>query len=117
MSDQLVDIQPGGESTQYESIKEYTVPPAKQTGQLGGGSAHTKSQEPGIPYSTTEAEIKEKQERREDAEQARKIALGQATANFSGYADKDLKPETRGDAEAAKSRREQGYGPGSGVGA
>ncbi|KAH8424724.1 uncharacterized protein LDX57_002469 [Aspergillus melleus] len=36
MSDQLVDIQPGGESTQYESIKEYTVPPAKQTGQLGG---------------------------------------------------------------------------------
>ncbi|PLB47820.1 hypothetical protein P170DRAFT_476492 [Aspergillus steynii IBT 23096] len=118
MSDsKLVDIQPGGESTQYESIREFTIPAAKQTGQLGGNSAHTKSEKPGIPYSPDDAESIEKRAREEDAEQARKLALGEATASSSGYTDKDLKPETRGDTEAAKSRREQGYGPGSGVGA
>jgi hypothetical protein len=37
MSDtRLMDIEPGGESTQYESIKMYTEPPEKQTGQMGG---------------------------------------------------------------------------------
>ncbi|KAI9042862.1 uncharacterized protein KD926_004928 [Aspergillus affinis] len=136
MSDQLVDIQPGGESTQYESIREYTVTPAKQTGQLGGNSAHTTTQKPGVSYSSDDSELKEKEDRREDAEQARKLALGEATAGSSGYTDKGtvdhtffllksvdenirhlrLKPETGGDAEAA-NRREQGYGPGSGVGA
>lgn len=57
MSDtKFMDIEPGGESTQYvlcggsdrdwqltpvlryESIKIYTNPPAKQTGQMGGKS-------------------------------------------------------------------------------
>ncbi|KAJ5881492.1 uncharacterized protein N7529_000164 [Penicillium soppii] len=45
MSDpRLVDMEPGGESTQYESIKEFTKTPPKQTGQLGGGEKHTESE-------------------------------------------------------------------------
>lgn len=92
------------EMKRYESIKEYTVPPAKQTGQLGGAfpptpcgdelqelipsigdSPHTKSEKPGIPYGSDDSTEKE---RKEDAEQARKLALGETTANSSGYADK-----------------------------
>ncbi|CAL5869831.1 uncharacterized protein PFLUO_LOCUS4062 [Penicillium psychrofluorescens] len=45
MSDpRLIDMEPGGESTQYESIRLYTQTPSKQTGQLGGNLEHTKSE-------------------------------------------------------------------------
>ncbi|CEJ53767.1 hypothetical protein PMG11_00108 [Penicillium brasilianum] len=45
MSDpRLVDMEPGGESTQYESIREFTLTPEKATGQLGVGQPHTKSE-------------------------------------------------------------------------
>ncbi|KAJ5753421.1 uncharacterized protein N7511_007574 [Penicillium nucicola] len=40
----LIDMEPGGESTQYESIRQYTISPSKQTGQLGFGEQHTKSE-------------------------------------------------------------------------
>ncbi|KAI9707857.1 MAG: hypothetical protein M1820_004463 [Bogoriella megaspora] len=36
MSDNVEEIEPGGESTQYESIKTVTKPHAKEGGQLGG---------------------------------------------------------------------------------
>lgn len=36
MSDQLMDTEPGGEQTQYESIQTVTKPPNKEEGQLGG---------------------------------------------------------------------------------
>lgn len=35
MSDKLMDTEPGGEQTQYESINTFTKPHAKQSGQLG----------------------------------------------------------------------------------
>ncbi|KAL2820370.1 hypothetical protein BJX63DRAFT_428201 [Aspergillus granulosus] len=37
MSDtKLMDIEPGGEQTQYEGIRLFTVTPEKATGQLDG---------------------------------------------------------------------------------
>ncbi|CAI7637892.1 unnamed protein product [Penicillium discolor] len=50
MSDpRLIDMEPGGESTQYESIREFTKSPPKQTGQLGVGGKHTISEvSPGL---------------------------------------------------------------------
>ncbi|KAE8147135.1 hypothetical protein BDV25DRAFT_39238 [Aspergillus avenaceus] len=108
----LMDIEPGGESTQYESIREFTETPAKQTGQLGGNAPHTKSEK--YPFNEPDdGSVGEDS----DAEWARRFDPGQPRG-ISGAADKDLKPETQqGDAEAARIRRQQGYGPGSGVGA
>ncbi|CRL26230.1 unnamed protein product [Penicillium camemberti] len=50
MSDpRLVDMEPGGESTQYESIRQFTKSPSRQTGQLGVGDKHTTSEvSPGL---------------------------------------------------------------------
>ena len=36
MSSNMMDTEPGGENTQYESIKTVTEPSNKQSGQLGG---------------------------------------------------------------------------------
>ncbi|KAE8161227.1 hypothetical protein BDV40DRAFT_194453 [Aspergillus tamarii] len=111
MSDtRLMDTEPGGESTQYESIREFTETPAKQTGQLGGNMPHTRSEMMRLWDPDTNSKVED-----EDAEWARRFS-GQS--GVMGEVDKDLKPETQdGDAEAARSRRQQGYGPGSGVGA
>ncbi|CDM37146.1 hypothetical protein DTO013E5_9460 [Penicillium roqueforti] len=107
MSDpRLVDMEPGGESTQYESIREFTKSPPKQTGQLGVGQKHTISEaspdlgthSPG-PASSND----------EDA-QAQKLGMG-ALADPG----KDMKRDE--DDAVSKARRQQGYGPGSGVGA
>ncbi|KAB8074476.1 hypothetical protein BDV29DRAFT_122711 [Aspergillus leporis] len=115
MSDtKLMDIEPGGESTQYESIREFTETPAKQTGQLGGNLPHTKSEMTRLYDSDPNSAAAEDS----DAEWARRFSQGQPISRNSGEANKDLKPETQqGDAEAGRSRRQQGYGPGSGVGA
>ncbi|KOS41350.1 hypothetical protein ACN38_g7788 [Penicillium nordicum] len=105
MSDsRLVDMEPGGESTQYESIRQFTLSPLKQTGQLGVGDKHTTSEVgPGLGTHTPA------QSNDEDF-QAQKLGMG-AIAD-SG---KDM---TRAEDDAvAKARRQQGYGPGSGVGA
>ncbi|OQE31549.1 hypothetical protein PENSTE_c001G09617 [Penicillium steckii] len=109
MSDpRLVDMEPGGESTQYESIRIHTQTPDKQTGQLGGGEPHTKSQlnTKGVGPGNESTGRKD-----EDAE-AQKLGRG-----ITKESEEDLKSDTPGDAAAAKSRRQQGYGPGSGVGA
>ncbi|KAK7525049.1 uncharacterized protein IWZ02DRAFT_221838 [Phyllosticta citriasiana] len=46
MSDKLMDTAPGGQSTQYESIKQFTNPPDKDVGQLGSTSTHFPSPSP-----------------------------------------------------------------------
>ncbi|KAJ5666376.1 uncharacterized protein N7477_008824 [Penicillium maclennaniae] len=107
MSDpRLIDMEPGGESTQYESIREFTITPAKQTGQLGVGEPHTKSE----LYTGTQP-VQEGTASRDEYIMAQKLGMGQVDEN------KDLDFETKGDAAAAKARRQQGYGPGSNVGA
>ncbi|CAI7569661.1 uncharacterized protein N7487_012207 [Penicillium crustosum] len=105
MSDpRLIDMEPGGESTQYESIREFTKTPLKQTGQLGVGLKHTTSEvSPGLGTHSPAPSY-------DEDFQAQKLGMG-AMAD-SG---KDI---TRAEDDAvAKARRQQGYGPGSGVGA
>ncbi|KAL5363524.1 hypothetical protein BJX96DRAFT_155871 [Aspergillus floccosus] len=110
MSDtRLMDIEPGGESTQYESIKMYTEPPEKQTGQMGVTCLHTKSE-----MHTVTPDSASTKSRDEDAEMAKQVGLGGSSSFLRG--DTGLIPENQ-DGDAARSRRLQGYGPGSGVGA
>ncbi|KAF7117791.1 hypothetical protein CNMCM5793_006993 [Aspergillus hiratsukae] len=126
----LLDIEPGGENTQYESIRLYTETPAKQTGQMGGAlmipmpicaqfisnvsdrdvvnSPHTKSEM--RTYFDTDNNGQKLSD--EDKEEAQRLE-GEFTSNMSGQTDKDSKENEA----AAKTRSEQGYGPGSGVGA
>ncbi|PLN84866.1 hypothetical protein BDW42DRAFT_191223 [Aspergillus taichungensis] len=111
MSDpRLVDIEPGGESTQYESIKEFTIPPAKQTGQLGDHEPHTKSEQ--WPSKETAPKPED-----EDAEWARKMGKEYTSSGLNTTENGRTFNAQASDAEAARSRRQQGYGPGSGVGA
>ncbi|KAG2012424.1 hypothetical protein GB937_007255 [Aspergillus fischeri] len=126
----LLDIEPGGENTQYESIRLFTETPHKQTGQLGGtlnsqadlrpvhfellsdrdvvNSPHTKSE----MRTYFDSDNNGQELRDEDQEEAQRLE-GEFTSNISGQADKDSKENEA----AAKTRRQQGYGPGSGVGA
>ncbi|PYH90794.1 hypothetical protein BO71DRAFT_386983 [Aspergillus ellipticus CBS 707.79] len=115
----LMDIEPGGENTQYESIRLYTETPEKQTGQLGGGSQHTTSEMRTTLGGNNNNNSGDNDSQNGDTPLARLLEKGESTSGLSGYTDKDLKPETPDEEEtlAAKIRREQGYGPGSGVGA
>ncbi|PWY71655.1 hypothetical protein BO70DRAFT_381982 [Aspergillus heteromorphus CBS 117.55] len=115
----LMDIEPGGESTQYESIRLYTDTPEKQTGQLGGSSQHTTSEMRTTLGGNGNNNGNGNGNGNGDTPLARKLEQGESTSGLSGFTDKDLKPETpeEGAALAAKIRREQGYGPGSDVGA
>ncbi|ODM16111.1 hypothetical protein SI65_08545 [Aspergillus cristatus] len=110
---QLLDIEPGGENTQYESTHTFVDPPEKQTGQLGTGEKHTKSQ-----MRTTFGSRGNKDE---DLKMARQLETGELGGGLRGETDKDLKPENQAqegnDRVAAKTRSQQRYGPGSGVGA
>ncbi|KAJ5732147.1 hypothetical protein N7493_003628 [Penicillium malachiteum] len=101
----LIDMEPGGESTQYESIREFTIPPAKQIGQLGVGESHTKSKLKSKPVTTDSPASGE------ENELAQKLGMG-----IIKPSQEDLDFDNASDAAAAKTRRQQGYGPGSGVG-
>ncbi|KAJ5173579.1 uncharacterized protein N7500_001510 [Penicillium coprophilum] len=105
MSDpRLVDMEPGGESTQYESIREFTVSPSKQTGQLGSHEKHTITEPtPSLgPHATAP--------HNDEDLQAQKLGMGV-------FADPSKDMTHDEDDAATKARRLQGYGPGSGVGA
>ncbi|KAI9934919.1 hypothetical protein ASPWEDRAFT_175640 [Aspergillus wentii DTO 134E9] len=106
---QLLDIEPGGENTQYESIREFTETPAKQTGQLGANSTHTTSQK----WTTPDPDDGDTLDAIEDSELARTARLD--TEIQGGNSSKDPNLETQDG--VPKNRRQQGYGPGSGVGA
>ncbi|KAJ0422791.1 hypothetical protein BJY00DRAFT_65848 [Aspergillus carlsbadensis] len=111
MSDtKLMDIEPGGEQTQYEGIRQFSVTPKKATGQLDGDLPHTRSE----MRTRGPAEYSDAKARREEAKFAHKLELGDSTSGLSGYTNRGP-AETEDD--AAKTRRVQGYGPGSGVGA
>ncbi|KAK8165563.1 hypothetical protein IWX90DRAFT_429085 [Phyllosticta citrichinensis] len=93
MSDKLMDTAPGGQSTQYESIKQFTNPPDKDVGQLGDPTNATKSATTSTSTSThtnTGAEAS-----------LNKSAQGAGEALGSGSADEEAEQRVR---------REQGYG-------
>ncbi|KAJ5175869.1 uncharacterized protein N7482_001746 [Penicillium canariense] len=101
MSDpRLIDMEPGGESTQYESIRLYTQTPEKQTGQLGGTAAHTKSELWSIMTPADDAATNED----EDA-MVQKLGMGTGAEDFD---KENLDLDTLGDVAAAKARRLQG---------
>ncbi|OKO96603.1 Replication factor C subunit 5 [Penicillium subrubescens] len=96
----------------YESIREFTQPPEKQTGQLGGGQPHTKSE-----MKTTfdkNGNGNGNGANGEEYAQAQKLGMGQGA---QGKNKENRNSDNPVDAGAARTRREQGYGPGSGVGA
>ncbi|KAK7569954.1 hypothetical protein IWX49DRAFT_561048 [Phyllosticta citricarpa] len=91
MSDKLMDTAPGGQSTQYESIKQFTNPPDKDVGQLGNPGAATKSASSAHDDKTAHKT---------------KEHLGEAVG-FGGGGGAGADDEA--DAEQ-RARREQGYG-------
>ncbi|KAK2627544.1 hypothetical protein QTJ16_003510 [Diplocarpon rosae] len=104
----LMDTEPGGENTQYESQNTFTQPPKKSTGQFGTDS-----------NETTEAEVQQATEKRERGEKtAEKIRYGEAISEhgFGGETVGNSGEAGAGEAPLEQSRREQGYGGGSGVG-
>ncbi|KAJ5172837.1 hypothetical protein N7492_005430 [Penicillium capsulatum] len=102
MSDpRLVDMEPGGESTQYESIRLYTESPPKQTGQLDGGE-HTTSARTTSVSSVDEPVV-------DDDTLAQRLG--------AGIVETSKENQDFEHSEDMKSRRQQGYGPGSNVGA
>ncbi|KAJ5363426.1 uncharacterized protein N7496_009139 [Penicillium cataractarum] len=113
MSDpRLVEMEPGGESTQYESITEFIQPPEKQTGQLGGGQPHTKSE-----IKTTFGSGENGTGNGGNGEEyamAQRLGMGKVA---EGINKENRNSDNPVDAGAARTRREQGYGPGSGLGA
>ncbi|KAK7518563.1 hypothetical protein IWZ03DRAFT_413558 [Phyllosticta citriasiana] len=90
MSDKLMDTAPGGQSTQYESIKQFTNPPDKDVGQLGNPGAATKS-------ASSAHDDKAAHKTKEQLGEAG--GLGGAGASADDEADAEQ-----------RARREQGYG-------
>lgn len=123
MSSGLMDTAPGGETPQYESINTVTKPHSKQGGQIG--------------EAETQVDAVDSQQEQEKAEKGARTAEnvrygqsiseggmggmtteGQGEANQdTGYGGAENQTGSGGESEAAESRRQQGYGPGSGVGA
>ncbi|MCJ1414278.1 hypothetical protein MMC32_000604 [Xylographa parallela] len=119
MSSSMMDTEPGGENTQYESINTQQKPHSKQGGQMGEPETSVDA----VPS----VQQQEKAERGEKT--AENIRYGEAIsehgfggettgnsgqANQGGYGSTDAQEET---VDAAKTREQQGYGSGSGVGA
>jgi len=113
----LMDTEAGGEQTQYEAVHEFTKPPLKEQGQYEDSS---------VNEATTQAG-KDKAARGEKT--AENVRYGEAIsehgfggetigntgeAQQGGYGRTD---EQTGTDDITQSRREQGYGGGSGVGA
>ncbi|KAK0653217.1 hypothetical protein DIS24_g6266 [Lasiodiplodia hormozganensis] len=100
MSSNLMDTEPGGRNTQYESIKTVTNPTAKEPGQLGHGSSTTAD----APSSTTHH--KTTANAATQVSPAEKIRFGQAISEeggVTGYTD----PTMAGTGRAAQ---EGGFG-------
>ncbi|KAL1972650.1 hypothetical protein VTN31DRAFT_7064 [Thermomyces dupontii] len=109
-------MEPGGESTQYESIRTVTKTPPKQKGQLG---AHEKSPEGEVRvFLPDEDEIARQRQRQmleEDENLAQKLGEGRgATGLETRESTTDPK---RINEEGDRTRTILKYGPGTGIGA
>ncbi|KAF2839674.1 hypothetical protein M501DRAFT_1003122 [Patellaria atrata CBS 101060] len=115
MSSNLMDTEPGGEQTQYESIKQHTILHKKEHGQLGDpadtSTPASKTQSSGSGDVTAQNVS--------NAESIRDSDVGGSTGTgFEGAADhEDREDGGERSTDAGKSRTVQGYPPGSGVGA
>ncbi|KAL0258887.1 hypothetical protein SLS55_006391 [Diplodia seriata] len=129
MSSNLMDTEPGGRSTQYESIKTVTNPTPKEPGQLGHGSSTTAD---APSFGSSEATNKTNTTgSNTHVSPAEKIRFGQAVSEeggVSGYTDptaagkggatheggfggtEALVEGGGGEDDEAQRRRAQGYG-------
>lgn len=108
--------EPGGESSQYESIKTVDKTTETQSGQLGdketSSSAQLDQEKKGRGDKTAE-NVRYGQDLSE-SDVGGKTANIDGTANQGGYGGTAIQEVEE---KASKTRIEQGYGPGSGVGA
>ncbi|KAL6711337.1 hypothetical protein ACN47E_005868 [Coniothyrium glycines] len=119
MSDKLMDTEPGGEQTQYEGAHTFIEPHNKQAGQLGdpshGTSTTPPTTTPNAPNATgiTPADkIRYGQSIQEGGMGGKTTASSGAANTDSGFggARKAGGDAEEGDGDAARQRREQGYG-------
>jgi len=112
----LMDTEPGGEQTQYEGINTFTQSHSKSSGEFSDSP------------ETTEADRQASSDKSERGDKtAENMRYGEAISEhgFGGETTNDNGKATQGgfgeiedqSIEGQQSRREQGYGPGSGVGA
>jgi len=104
-----MDTAPGGENTQYESIKEFTKPHKKESGQMGDPT----------DTSTTKESNDEGAANSVGITPAEKIRYGQALQEggmggktAGGLEDSGVDEVKEGDG----ARAAQGYGSGTGIG-
>ncbi|KAJ9603203.1 hypothetical protein H2200_012498 [Cladophialophora chaetospira] len=111
--DKMMDTSPGGENTQYESIKTETVPTEKQRGQLGSGpnSSDTPPADEERGQKTAD-NIRYGQNISESGMGGKTTAQSGSAGQQGGYGGAPDQAE-----EQTDTRSQQGYGGGSGVGA
>ncbi|KAL8824088.1 MAG: hypothetical protein Q9191_005309 [Dirinaria sp. TL-2023a] len=138
MSSGLMDTAPGGETPQYESINTVTKPHSKQSGQTGEAETQAdavdsqQDQEKAEKGARTAENVRYGQgiseggmggtttEGQGEANQGGLLGMIRDADDASvdtGYGGTENQTSSGGEPETAESRREQGYGPGSGVGA
>ncbi|KAL1992768.1 hypothetical protein VTN49DRAFT_3524 [Thermomyces lanuginosus] len=109
-------MEPGGESTQYESIRTVTKTPPRQKGQLG---VHEKSSESEVkvylPDDNEIARQRQQQMLEEDEKLAQQLGGGRDVAGLE--TGQSTTGAQRTDEEADRTRRILKYGPGTGIGA
>jgi len=114
MSSNLMDTSPGGESTQYESIKTVTKPHSKEGGQLSDKSTTSAPSNSNVSSSRGEQTAENVRYGQAISEQgvggftAPEHNSGEAKTE-SGFGGED---RLEGEEEMGKMRREQGYGAG-----
>ncbi|KAI9681489.1 MAG: hypothetical protein M1817_002773 [Caeruleum heppii] len=118
MASNMMDTQPGGESTQYESIQTVTKPHAKENTSLPEASTSTEASQ---AQSTANKERGEQTaENIRFGESISEHGFGGETTTQSGGGAGQSgaygRTETGGDEKLEQGRAEQGYGGGSGVG-
>lgn len=119
MSSNMMDTEPGGESDQYQSIKTVTNPHPKQGGQMGDvetqvDATESRQEEQKSEQGTKAAENIRYGQNISESGMGGMTTEAQGTANQEGFGGTG---NQEGSYDAEESRRDQGYGPGTGIGA
>ncbi|KAG4435364.1 hypothetical protein IFR05_009150 [Cadophora sp. M221] len=108
----LMDTEPGGENTQYESQDTFIKNPMKSTGQFG-----EEDTEADVPRSAQKQERGDKTaENVRYGEAISEHGFGGETVGNSGKADDAGQTSSEERVRLERARREMGYGEGSRVG-
>jgi len=113
----LMDVEAGGENTQYESINTVTKPQAKEEGQFNDARSNEASQQAQQQMSAKGDRTAEKTRYGEALSEhgfGGETTGNSGDAQHGGYGKTD---ENCGADATSQARRKQGYGEGSGVGA